>query len=310
MIREDQTNQVRDLVAATQTVLVVLAANATVDQVASASALVLSLQALGKQVMFVSPQARTDGDSFFGLDQLQTQLGNQDLTVSFPYQLEKVDKVSYHIDEASQKFYLVIKPRKGQAPLDPTAVEYSYTGANADLIFLIGVHNFEALEQLYFGYESLYTSLPVVSIHTFETPIGSIKIDVSGTSSQSEAMGNFLFSIGAPPGAEAASNLLLAIEEVTDNFRSLVTSAETFEMVAYLLRQGARRQKRSVGSGFKSKSPLELKPRSSELASAMKPKSIPRESEQVGQQSTSKKTKSKAGDLRYQPSGVSPAGGG
>jgi len=294
MIREDQTNQIKDLIQVSETAVVVLTPEPTKDQVASATALFLSLQALGKQVSFVipkKPDRTSDIETLSGLDQLQTELGNQDLTVSFPYLAEKVDKVSYHIDESSQKFYLVIKPKKGVAPLDTAAIEYAYTGAATQLIFLIGVHSFESLEQLYFGYEALYTSVPVITFHTFEPRIGSIKVDASGTSSLSESMSQFLFMIGAPPDADAATNLLLAIEETTDNFKSLVTTAETFEIVAYLLRQGARRNKRqSVASSLPAKKSPEVMV--------------------VTQRSVSKKPKSKVGTLEYQPSNFSPSSGG
>lgn len=338
MINADQTNQIKDLLAIAPTVLVVLAPEATTDQAAAAAALYLSLQAAGKHVSFLTPRDQPQLPSnISALDQLQTQLGNQDLTVSFPYRPEAVDKVSYHLDEDNQKFYLVIKPQKGQTPLDPAAVEYSYTGADADLIFLVGIHTYESLEQLYFGYETLYEKVPVITFHTFEPAIGSIKVDASGTSSLSESMVGFLFAIGTPPESEAATNLLWAIEEATDNFRSFATTAETFDMVAYLLRQGARRQKRTPtsfafpptkGAGEEVSRPVRQEPSrppreslsreqphrqptsftDNPLANAMKSKNGPAENTQSRQ--AGKKKKNKAGDLHHQPSGFSPSGGG
>lgn len=249
MITSDQVIPLKEILTPAQSILVILAPDATFDQIAAATALYFSLQAAGKQVSLVSPsevsRVQPMGRQVLqGVEVIQTKLGNKDLSVSFDYVPEAVDKVSYHIDEETQRFHLIIKPQRGSPPLDEKSVQFEYTGAEADILFLIGVHSLESLEHLYFGYEQLYQNTTSIVLHSFEPSIGNIKLSTGDMSCLSEGMSGFLQYSDLPIPSEAATNLLVAIEEVTDGFQSLTTTAETFEKVAFLLRNGARRSKK------------------------------------------------------------------
>lgn len=245
MISDEQIESLKELLTTIQSVLVIVDSGATLDQWASACSLFLGLQQTGKETTFCSPrQPRRYGDLLAGMDQLRVELGNQNLVISFDYNPEKVDKVSYHIGEETNRFYLTIKPKKGTSPLDSSNVEYSYTGAEADLIFLVGVHELTALEHLYFGFEGMYQDSTVVTLHNFAPVIGNINLDVSGSSSMSEAVVELMQGLGVEISEQMATNLLIGIEDVTENLSSLSATAETFEAVASLMRQGARRVKR------------------------------------------------------------------
>jgi hypothetical protein len=313
MITTDQLNQLRDLLPAANTILILTTAQPTLDQAAAATSLYLALQAAGKQPLLLSPQVTEGGvwSSLAGKENVQTQLGNKDLSISFQYQPEAVDKVSYHIDEQSQRFYLVIKPQKGQRPLDSNTIQFEYTGAEADLIFLIGVHTFESLEHLYFGYEQLYQDATTVTLHTFEPEIGSIKLNASGASSLSESLVFLFRGLELPLSAEAATNLLAAIEEVTDGFRSLSVTADTFETVSFLMRSGARRARRastaSTFAGVLQGGRQQAKPQ--EVALEAEPMARPSlEGRTNGQRKKNLNAANKKGDLSYQP-GESSIGG-
>ena len=129
------------------------------------------------------------------LDDLKTELGKDNLIISFPYQEAQVDKVSYHLSDDNKSFYLTIKPQKGQAPLDSDQVEFSYAGAQADLLMLLGVGDLENLEQLYFGYEDLYKNAASVTINTYIPDFGSLNLDTSGSVAYGEAIFYYLKSL-------------------------------------------------------------------------------------------------------------------
>jgi hypothetical protein len=185
-----------------------------------------------------------------GVQDLNTQLGKQNLVIEFDYEESAVDKVSYHIGEESGKFYLTIKPKKGSKPLDKSRVDFTYAGADADLIFLVGVHDLETLDQLYFGYEPLYENAFVVTLNSFKPELGNVQIDLSGGSSLSESLVGLLTGLEIPVTEEMATNLLRGIEQATDNLQSFAASADTFEVVAKLLRSGARRAKAPVSESI------------------------------------------------------------
>lgn len=241
MIDESLANQYKSLIDTAQTIVVLIPAQATQDQIAVAASLYLSLLRLGKNARLVTPQPVVTKGAILGFEQAQQDLGNQNLTVSFAYTPEQVDKVSYHIAEETGRFYLTIKPKSGYEPLATESVEFSYTGASAELVILVGVSNLEQLEQLYFGYEDLFETVPMVSIHNHTTSFGTLHIDSGSASSSSEVVAQLLFSLGHPVDSDVATNLLLGIEWGTASLSSPTASAETFEVVAQLLRAGARR---------------------------------------------------------------------
>jgi len=298
MIDVEKTAALKQVLANARAVLVVVTAEASLDQMAAASAVAAALAESGHDVTFLTPSTSVaDKYDLELLDTLSSQIGNRDLTVSFPYQPEAVEKVSYHIDETAQRFCLVIKPQKNHKPLSPEAVAFDYAGVEADLIFLVGVHNLETLEQLYYGYEQLYQNTTTVTLHTFEPNIGTIKLDVSGASCMSEATVGFLKNLQLSVPTGAASNLLQAIEETTDSFKSFAATAETFDAVAALLRWGARRRKKSTVS---SASPLVMPavtgPDNHQVLKTgqlVKP--------ETSKKSSMRNGKSKTGSLQYQP---------
>lgn len=248
MIDDTVTAQIKNIVDSAQTIVIIYPKNATLDQRAVAASLYLALSTAQKSVRLVTPQVeqRTD-EPLAGIEQTQQDMGNQNLGISFEYTPEQVDKVSYHIGEETGKFYLSIKPKPGFPPLDANSVEFTYTGAAAEAVFLVGVNELESLEHLYFGYEDLYNSVSLVSINNFATSFGTVKVDAGNTSSSSEVLAQLLPGLGLTIDSDVATNLLFGIESSTQNLSSVTTSAETFEVVAQLLRAGARRSFKRAG---------------------------------------------------------------
>ncbi|MBD3279497.1 MAG: hypothetical protein GF390_02170 [Candidatus Pacebacteria bacterium] len=256
MIEPTTLTNLKELINQSQTILVIFGTKAKMDQLMSATSLFLGLKQIGKDVSLLAPQQPNPSNPVLaqqlkqaaGLNELKTELGKQNLVVSFDYSKTAVDNVSYHISEQTNKFYLTIKPQKGHSPLDSSKVEFSYAGAQADLIFLVGEYQLEELDQLYYGYEGLYEDTAMVTVHSFEPEIGNIKLDVSHQTSMSEAMVEVLEGMGIGLDADMATNLLMGIENVTQSFKSRITTAATFEVAAKLMRMGARRVKTQASS--------------------------------------------------------------
>ncbi len=242
MIDAAKLTQLTDLIAQAKSIFVIFPSSATPDNRAAAEALAASLSQAGKDVRLLSP--RTPESSRYPESSettITTELGNQNLVLSFEYEPEQVDNVNYHIGEESGRFYLTIKPQKGQKPLDPASVEFSYTGAEADLIFTVGVKELDELEQLYMSYEEVYKSVPVVSITTFEPAFATLSINTGSGPSVSQEVARLVSDLGFELPQDAATQLLYGIEMATQGLASRSVTAETFETVGQLLRQGARR---------------------------------------------------------------------
>lgn len=240
-----------------QKILVILGPEASFDQQLAATSLHQALLAKIEQNIQSAQPNSAEGeerDATFlcpteinnptipGLDLLKNKMGEDKLVITFNYQEEAVGNVSYHIDEKASKFHLTISPQKGFAPLDKNSVEYDYVGNQADLIFLIGVSELDELEHLYYGYETTFEQADVVSLNKTEFELAAVNIDAGQYSSFCEAVWTVFTTLGLELDADLATNLLAGIQYETNNFTALTTTAETFELVAELLRAGARRK--------------------------------------------------------------------
>ncbi len=297
-----KVEQIKELLMRSQRVLVILGPDCKEDMCAVAVSIQAGLKGMSKAVGFHSPMPETYARWLPSGCELTNDIGNKDLTISFPYQAESVEKVSYHIDETDQRFCLVIKPQPGMKPLASHEVEFYYSGAEADLIFVIGAPSLESLEQLYIGYESLFVDTTVISINTFEPDYGHIKLDISGTSCASEATVSLLQAWEMAVQSDMSTQLLANIDAATNHFSSFTASAETFESVAWLLRQGARR-KTNQNVATQNHSQMSGSGSVSHFASALT-KPIPTE------KAIKKKAKNgvKSGDLHYVPTELGLSG--
>lgn len=240
MLDQAQLHTIKSYLEQAHTITIVCGVEPSIDVLAVVSTLNQALSTVGKEVRVLSSRP-VDTSVVSGLENVEENIGKQNLVVSFPYDENAVDKVSYHIGEDSGQFFLTIKPKKGQAPLDSKSVEFSYTGAESDLLLLVGVKNFNELEQLYIGYEDFFEKTPKISFTPNGTSLGNVNVTSMGYSSMSECVVVLLNSLQMDFSVDSATNLLSAIDVETDYMRSLKASAVTFEAVAQLMRLGARR---------------------------------------------------------------------
>lgn len=241
--------QLSQLVETSQSVVLVLPSGAAIDETAAALAWASILRRKGKEVLLVSPVVPSAG--FAGLDgagDITTQLGKQNLVLSFAYTPEQVDKVSYHIGEETNRFYLTIKPKKGEAPLAQDSLEINYAGAEADLLVYIGVDDLEQLQPISGEYVEFFRDTPSIVLASNDTPFGTVKILTSAVAGLCEESARLFMQLGWDIDEAVATPLLRGIEDATLGLTSLATTPDTFETVAVLLRAGARRNHRHTAS--------------------------------------------------------------
>lgn len=344
MIDQHKVSLFKELFAQAESVLIIYAPDALRDHLFAATALYKTFQQLGnKSITLLSSESLASAEpDIVYLDETRTEVGNKNLCITLDYTPETVEKITSAIDESTQKLYLTIKPKKGVNPLSRENVTFSYTGAEADMVILVGVDDLESLDQLYIGYENLYQNTALVSINSYETSFGNLKLDILGSSSVSEYVALLLRELNYQLDQEVATNLLAGIDEETDNLESYLATADTFEVVSYLLRSGARRFAREAQSDelanneneteqevFNQSSQNEddevfvVEETVSPQPQILSEKSIPSEPKrgrgrprgsknkskiQQGVQSPEKETNTpKPGDLNYNPSGFGPS---
>lgn len=269
---------VQQALATAQTVLVVAPQKPNLDKIAAALALFLSLKKAGKSVVVACPDEMTvEFSPLVGVDKVTSQLGGKNLTISFDYVEDSIEKVSYNIE--NNKFNLLIQPKAGFPPLSADKVSYSYSGG-ADLIFIIGAQKLEDLGNLYAQESKLYEQKSTVNIDVDakNTQFGGINLTDPTVSSCSEITTGLIATLKLPVDQDIASNLLLGIEEMTKRFSSPETTAATLEAAAFCLRSGGRRA--GVPPQAKPVKEIPLKPPLSPMPSeisAKKPPEKPKE---------------------------------
>lgn len=238
------TEPVKQALSTAKQVLILLPQNPDLDSVAAGLALFLSLAKRGASISIGCPTPMTVGfNRLFGIDKIKGRIGNQNLVISFNYPEDSLEKVSYDKDPANQKFNLTIEPKAGMQPLDVSGVEYSYTGSNADVIFVIGARQLEDLGELYKSEKKLLddkTKL-LVNLSSLDrnSQFGSVNLYDPTASGASEIVFAVLAALELPLETDMATNLLAGIEAKTNNFAT--ATADTFDIVAQLMRLGAKK---------------------------------------------------------------------
>lgn len=243
MITAQDVQFIQEPLSQAKTVVIAMGVNANYDVVASALSLYLSLKNAGKSVYIVcSAPMRVEFSYLVGVDEVREKLGNKSLMISFDYSEDAVEKVSYSISEDGKKFQLLVSPKTGGKSLDPSTVQYSGSGAEADLVFVFGAASYEDLGLIYESEKYFFESVFSVSLNAFEgQQFTRVALDSSGQTCLAEGVGVLLGALGMQPVDDIATNILSSIEQATNRFQSFGMNPEAFEMVAQLMRNGARR---------------------------------------------------------------------
>ncbi|MBU0618938.1 hypothetical protein KKD62_01755 [Patescibacteria group bacterium] len=233
---------VKEILKAAKTVLILLPQQLSIDKVASALSLALALKKMELAVTVGCPAPMTVVfNRLFGVNQITNKIGNRNLVVSFDYIKEAIEKVSYNIEAG--KFNLVVEPKTGQPPLDSEKVGYSYTGADADAIFVCGAVSLDDLGNFATEEKDLFEQASIVSlaVQPASQPFAKINLVDPNASSVSELMVKLFQALELPIDGDMASNLLAGIEAATQKLTSTQTTGETLRLAAWLLDKQAKR---------------------------------------------------------------------
>lgn len=236
---------VKTALSAAKQVLVLLPQNPNVDSVAAGLVLYLALAKKGVSTSIGCASPMTvQFNRLFGVDKIKARIGNQNLVISFNYPEDSLEKVAYDKDPSNQKFHLTIEPKAGMPPLDASQVEYSYTGSNADVIFVVGSRTLEDLGELYKQEKALLDnkSKTLVNVSSLDknSQFGTVNLYDPTASGASEIMTVVIKGLELPLEPDMATNLLAGIEAATQNLAQ-ARSVETLEAVTELMRLGGQR---------------------------------------------------------------------
>lgn len=228
-----------------KSVLILLPNRPYFDQVAAGLALYLGIKPLKEVTIACPTEMYVEFNRLVGVDKITREMGNKNLVIGFPgYQATDIERVSYDIENG--EFKLSVIPKPGIMPPGKDQLLIAYSGISADTVFLIGgasdAHfpdlkqkDLSAAKKIHIGTRELQISEG--------TEILSLARPASSTS---ELVATLIKESGYDYDTDIATNLYLGIETATNHFATENTTAETFQIVADLLRAGARRVPASV----------------------------------------------------------------
>lgn len=231
-------NSLLTLIDSAASVLIVLPEKPYFDQVAAGLSLYLSI--LGrKEAAIFCPNPMTVGmNRLVGVNKISTELGNKNLTIRFTnYEATNIDKVSYDIENG--EFKLTVAPKTNFAAPQKEQIAISYTGISADLVILVGGAN-DSHFPILASNELANAKLVHIGTRTLETGREILSFAKPGAST-SELVANLIKENNLSFDPDVATNLVMGIEDGSLNFASSEVTPETFEIFAFLLREGGRR---------------------------------------------------------------------
>lgn len=233
-------NSLKGVLDPANSILILLPTDPTFDTFAAGLSFFLALQGTKTTQIAASSPVTVEFNRLIGVNKVASELGNKNLVVSFyDYKAEDIERVSYDIEDG--QFRLTVIPKPGIAAPNKDQVKLSYSGVSADTVILVGGVNENHFPAIFskdlLGAKLVHIGNRVISsdsskgILSFATPSSSI----------SELIAKVLSQLSLPVDPDIATNLLMGIEDATDNYKSPEVTAETFEITAGLIRAGGRR---------------------------------------------------------------------
>lgn len=239
----------RSIVDSAKTLLVLLPKRPFFDQVAAGLALYLSLGSK-KSVEVVCPDDMTvEFNRLVGVNKVKKELGSKNLTFRFEnYPADNIERVSYDIEDG--QFRLTVIPKSQFEAPKKEQINFSYSGLSADTVILVGGANethFPALS----SNELKGAKLVHIGNRELSTSDGNGIMSLARPAvATSEIVATLLKETGEKVDQDIATNLLMGIDDESDKLTNSEVTADTFELVAYLMRQGGRRNEAPKNESF------------------------------------------------------------
>lgn len=270
-------SQIRDLIARSNNVAIVVSANPSVDQMAGALALSLSMNAQNKKAYVISPtNALVEHSSLVGIDRVKGpgEGGNGDLVVSFPYREGEIDKVSYTIDGDSLN--IVVKAGEKGLTFQESDVQFKRGADKPDMVISVGVASLAQLSAIF--PEDVLSSVTLLNIDNVSTNegYGNVVLVSAKFSSLSEQVADLLLNLGMELDIDVAQNLMIGLTDATSNFQDTKTSYLAFEIASILIKRGAVRKTTGPRQSFQNQRPSQPAPRNDRPFNDVRQQSQPR----------------------------------
>lgn len=247
---DSQIVELKNLLPSAKNILIALPQNSDIDRLAAGLALFLIFEVQGKGVSVVCDDSiKVSQADLFGVDHIQktfpqTEGGNLTLTLegvaASDNTVPALEKLDWYAE--NNNLNLVFHVIVGQT-FQPVKIVPRYSGGGYDLIFTVGAYNLNSLGNIYQQNQQAFSGTHIINIdtQTANSSFGQTNVLDTNSSSISEVMVNLISDLNLPLDTDSASNLLAGIFDATNILSNNKTSADTFNVIANLLRAGGRK---------------------------------------------------------------------
>jgi hypothetical protein len=233
----------KSLIAQSKSILILLPTKPYFDQVAAGLALYLALRE-NKEASIVSPTPITvEFNRLVGVNKISSEVGNKNLIIKFAdYNANDIERVSYDIENGQIR--LTVVPKPGVTPPKREQARLSYSGVASDTVILIGGAN-----EGHFPAITSHDLAGANMVHVGKKDLSlSSKRDIISFSGQASSISEIVTGLinesGVSVDSDIATNLLMGIEEGSNNFTDEGVGAETFQIMADLMKAGGVRSRK------------------------------------------------------------------
>lgn len=245
--------QIKTSLTSAQNIVIFTKENTSLDPLAGALALYLSLKISQKNVQIISPLDLTvEMSGLIGVDEVKKDFGGKNIVISWDYSDGAIEKVSYNIE--NKRFNLIIQPRENSNyDISADKIDFRKSGITPDLIILIGVDKLLALNTLYVQEQEMFSKTAIINIdnNVSNENYGKINLISPLSPSISDLIGAIILETGLTIDQDAATNILTGIDTVTSNLAGDNLKPEVLEIAAWCLKNNGVRlltKKSMVGS--------------------------------------------------------------
>lgn len=232
-------NSLSTLIDSASGILILLPSKPYFDQVAAALSLYLSLRENKPSTISSSSPMVVGFNRLIGVNRITSEIGNKNLAITFPdYDATNIEKVSYDIENG--QFKLTVVPKAGLVAPQENQIQIGHSGVSADLVILVGGANESHFPSL-LSKDLKDSKIAHIGTRVLSSESGKVMSFARPASSVSELVASIIKELGLPLDVDTATNLIMGIEEGSNHFESSEVTPDTFEIFAYLLRNGGQR---------------------------------------------------------------------
>jgi hypothetical protein len=232
-------NSLTSLIDTATSILVLLPQKPTFDSVAAGLSFYLSISDRKPTSISCPSPIMVGFNRIIGVNKIASEVGNKNLTIKFKgYEASNIEKVSYDIIDG--EFNLTVVPKVGFVAPQKEQVDTSFSGLSADLVILIGGTS-DADFPVLSSEELSVSKIVHIGTRSFNSTREVLSFAKPGAA-VSELIASLIKDTAGTIDPDIATNLVMGIEEGSSNFASSEVTPDTFEIFAYLMRNGGRRQ--------------------------------------------------------------------